>query len=384
MKTKTNRVPIIIIISVFMMLVSCGQKQDKVKKIMEDGVEVVLNHIEPYRIKGESGTVQLKKEFSIDTENEEMLEIGLTGIETFDVDSEGNIYLIQWASSEDYIFKFDPKGNFLTSFSRKGQGPGEIEWGALVRISPKGEIIAKDVAKSKIQVFGQDGKFLREIRMEKSYFPIPLENGKYLIFWGEDTPEWRKQYVGICNSQFEDIKTLDVFQYPNILNVKGPVNRGWLIFSASKDKIYTGNTERGYEIRVHDIEGNLLRKIRKDHKPMKVPEEYKKTYFERFPEGDPILENLYFADQWPAFRDFYAGDEGHLYVLTHEEGVNPGEYMYDIYNSDGAFIGRMSLVNNQRLQNESFAAQVKKDRLYSLQENESGYRELVVYRMMWE
>jgi hypothetical protein len=111
MKTKTNRVPIIIIISVFMMLVSCGQKQDKVKKIMEDGVEVVLNHIEPYRIKGESGTVQLKKEFSIDTENEEMLEIGLTGIETFDVDSEGNIYLIQWASSEDYIFKFDPKGN---------------------------------------------------------------------------------------------------------------------------------------------------------------------------------------------------------------------------------------------------------------------------------
>jgi hypothetical protein len=117
---------------------------------------------------------------------------------------------------------------------------------------------------------------------------------------------------------------------------------------------------------------------------MKVPEEYKKAYLERFPEGDPILENLYFADQWPAFRDFFADDEGRLYVLTHEEGVNPGEYMYDIYNSEGAFIGRMSLVNNQRLQYESFAARVNKDRLYSLQEKENGYKRLMVYRMKWE
>lgn len=372
---------LIVVLSVFFY---CGPGRDRVEKTVEDGVEVVLNHLEPYRIKDESGTVHLEREFSIDTENQEMLEIGLTGIETFDVDSEGNIYLIQWASSEDYIFKFNQKGNFLTSFCRKGQGPGEIEWGALVRVSPQNEVIAKDVAKLKIQVFDRDGKFLREIRLEKSYFPVPLESGKYLIFWGEDTPEWRKQYVGICSSEFKDIKTLDVFQYPNILNVKGPVNRDRLIFSTSKDRIYTGNTERGYDIHVYDIEGNPFRKIRKDYEPVKVLEEYKKAYFERFPEGDPILENLYFTEQWPAFRDFFADDAGRLYVLTHEEGANPGEYMYDIYNSEGAFIGRISLVNSQRLQYEPFAARVKKDRLYSLQEKENGYRELVVYRMIWE
>ena len=372
---------LIVVLSVFFY---CGPGRDRVEKTVEDGVEVVLNHLEPYRIKGEFGTVHLEREFSIDTENQEMLEIGLTGIETFDVDSEGNIYLIQWASSEDYIFKFDQKGNFLSSFCRKGQGPGEIEWGALVLVSPQNEVIAKDVAKSKIQVFDRDGKFLREIRLERSYFPVPLENGKYLIFWGEDTPEWRKQYVGICSFEFKDIKTLDVFQYPNILNVKGPVNRDRLIFSASKDRIYTGNTERGYEIRVYDIEGNPFRKIRKDYEPVKVPEEYKKAYFERFPEGDPILENLYFTEMWPAYRDFFTDDAGRLYVLTHEEGTNPGEYMHDIYSSEGAFIGRMSLVNNQRLQYEPYAARVKKDRLYSLQEKESGYRELVVYRMIWE
>ncbi len=365
-------------------LVCCGPGSEKIEKTVEDGVEVVLNHLEPYRIRGESGNIHLERVFSIDTESQELLEIGLTGIETFDVDSEGNIYLIQWASSEDYIFKFDQEGNFLTSFCRKGQGPGEIEWGALVRVSPENEVIAKDVAKPKIQVFDRDGEFLREIRLEKSYFPIPLKNGIYLVFWGEDTPEWRKQFVGLCSSEFKDVKTLDIFQYPNILNVKGPVNRDRLVFSASKDRIYTGNTERGYEIRVHDIEGNPLQKIRKDFEPVKVPEEYKKAYFERFPEGDPILENLYFTEQWPAYRDFFSDDAGRLYVLTHEEGANPGEYMYDIFNSEGAFIGRMSLVNNQRLHYEPFVVRVKNDLLYSLQEKESGYRELIVCRMIWE
>ncbi|MCK4759240.1 MAG: hypothetical protein KAT69_04290, partial [Candidatus Aminicenantes bacterium] len=147
---------LIYLIVVLFVFFYCGPGRDRVEKTVEDGVEVVLNHLEPYRIKGEFGTVHLEREFSIDTENQEMLEIGLTGIETFDVDSEGNIYLIQWASSEDYIFKFDQKGNFLSSFCRKGQGPGEIEWGALVLVSPQNEVIAKDVAKSKIQVFDRD------------------------------------------------------------------------------------------------------------------------------------------------------------------------------------------------------------------------------------
>jgi len=94
MKNKTKVISIVLSISVFMMFVSCG-KQEKVDKIMEDGVEVVLNHIEPYKIKGESGNLLLANEFSIDTENEDMLKIGLTDMETFDIDQDGNIYVIR-------------------------------------------------------------------------------------------------------------------------------------------------------------------------------------------------------------------------------------------------------------------------------------------------
>lgn len=371
---------LILILSLFL---SCGQKE-KVEKIMKDGVEVVINQIEPYIIKGESGTLHLERQFSIDTEKEEMLEIGLIDIETFDIDQEGNIFAIRWISDKNYIFKFDQEGNFIKSFLRFGQGPGEIEHGGTVLVNPQGEIIAKDPSKRKFLIYDRDGNYLREIQTEKNYHPTPLENGKYFIFWGEDTPEFRKQHVGICNSVFEDVKKLDSFQYPNALNVKSPVNRDRLIYSTSRDRIYIGNSERGYEIQVYDLEGKLLQKIRKEYKAVEVSEEFKKAYFDLFPKGDPFLEIFYFTKHWPSFRHLFTDDEGRLFVLTHEEGINPGEYMYDIFNSEGAFIGRISHFNNRELHREAYNAKATKNHLYCLQVKESGYKELVVYRMKWE
>ena len=376
---------LIYLILILFLFFYCGPKQEIVEKFIEDGVEVVINHIEPYKIKGESGNLHLESAFSIDTEKEEMLDIGLVGIETFDVDSEENIYLMQWETSENYIFKFDSEGNFLASFCRRGQGPGEIEYGGTLLINPQGEIIAKDVSKRKFILYDRDGNFLREINLKKNYDPIPLENRKYFVFWGEDTPEFRKQYVGICSSEFEDVRHLDAFQYPNALNVRTPVNRDRMIYGVSKDRIYIGNSKRGYEIQVYDLEGNLLQNIRKEYEAVNVSEESKKAYFSFFPEGDPWRDKFYFTEHWPPFRYLFTDDEGHLFVLTHEEGINPGEFMYDIFTSEGIFIGRTSLWNNKKLYPTIiFPVRAKKNRLYCLREKESGYKELVVYKMKWE
>ena len=375
----------IFIIAIILLFCFCTSRYDNVEKQTEDGVEVVVNHLEPYRLKGEPSTLNLEEEFTIDTEKEEMLEIGLIGIETFDVDGEGNIFLIQWDSRENYIFKFDSKGNFKTSFCRRGQGPGEIEWGSLVLINPEGEVMAKDISKQKFLIYDREGNFLREIHLGSFFHMlVPLLNGQYFIFWGEDTPEFRKQFVGLCNSKFEDVKKLDAFQYPNVMFVKSPVNRDRLEYTVSKDRICIGNTERGYEIHVYDLEGRLLRKIRKEYDAVEVTEDFKKSYFERFPEGDPFLDLLYFNKHWPPFRYLFTDEEGRLFVLTFEKGPNPGEYMYDIFNPDGAFVRRIGLKNQGMFTGPVFPARAKNGRLYCLREKESGYKELVVYRMKWE
>jgi len=50
---------IILLLSLFFY---CGPKQEKVEKIMVDGVEVFLNHLEPYKIKGDPTTFTFEKE----------------------------------------------------------------------------------------------------------------------------------------------------------------------------------------------------------------------------------------------------------------------------------------------------------------------------------
>lgn len=368
-----------VILMCLFLLCAC-EKQPQIDRIMENGVEVVLNHVQPYVIGQNSGISVRNQAFSIDTEKEEILKLGLTDIETFDVDPDGNIFIIQWQSKEHFIFKFSPEGRFVKSFVRFGQGPGELEYGGRILITPQNEILAKDPSKRKFALYDRDGHFIKDIRQEKNYSPVPLRNGKYFVFWGEGDPEWRKQFVGLADSDFKDVNVLDAFQYPNAMNVKCPVNRHMLLYAVAQDNIYIGNTERGYEIRVFDLEGRLLRKIRKEYKPVRVVEDIRTAYFKMFPEDDPVKNNFYFTDEWPPFRGLYADDQGRLFALTYEPGLKTGEFMYDIFDSEGIFAGRLSLGNMKNLaRQDSYKIDVRNRRLYGLREKDTGYKELAVF-----
>ena len=70
--------------------------------------------------------------------------------------------------------------------------------------------------------------------------------------------------------------------------------------------------------------------------------------------------------------------------MTYEKGENPGEYMYDIFNPEGVFIGRKSL--NLRWADLYFGVKyqtIKNDKLYCYREDENGFMEMVVYKMRW-
>jgi hypothetical protein len=94
-------------------------------------------------------------------------------------------------------------------------------------------------------------------------------------------------------------------------------------------------------------------------------------------------QKIYFPENWYPFHSFFTDDKGRLYVMTYEPGVNPGEYIYDIFNEDGIFIARRSM--NVYYQGYGrLYAKAKKDHLYCVQEKQSGYKQLVVYRMIWK
>lgn len=372
---------IVFLMVLLLFFINCKPKHDEIEKTIENGIEVVLNKIEPYKTNGISLTLQLEFVFSIDTEKEECLEMGLIGIETFDVDSEGNIYLIQWQSKENYIYKFDHQGTFIKSFLRYGQGPGEIVWGGTVLVNPLSEIYAKDPSKRKFLIYSKDGEFLREVIIGRHLHPIPLKNGKYFIFWQDQNPEFFTDYIAVSDAEFDQVTELGVLRWANPSNNKREVNGSRMIHGFSKDEIFVGHSKRGYEIHVYDLEGTLIRKIRKKFTPVDVSDEYKEAFYKSFPEGYPYRANYYFTKSWPPFRYLFTDDMGRLYVMTYEEGSRSGEYIYDIFNPDGVFISRMSLDNLEH--NRPITAKAKNNRLYYLHIKKSGYKELVVCRMHW-
>ena len=53
-------------------MVGCQDKAANVERFMEDGVEVIVNHLEPYKIRGEPSTLFLEETFTIDTERQDI------------------------------------------------------------------------------------------------------------------------------------------------------------------------------------------------------------------------------------------------------------------------------------------------------------------------
>ena len=403
MRNKTKIASNILLFSTIVMCVSCGPKQEKIEKIMEDGVDVIVNHLESYKIEGEPSALHLEEEFIIDLERDDFAEIGITDIGGFDVDSEGNIYIRCFGSSENFIFKFDANGNFAASYGRKGQGPGELQNAIYLRINERDEILVSDMAQKKLVVMNNQGDFVNETHIGPNHFMATLlDNNNLLVMKSifkldEGIVEMP---IVICNSDLEDIKMLHQGQKaPNLSRAKEAdvfntsVNTN--AWSISKGQIYIGNKENGYEFLIFDFNGGLKRKIRKEYSSVKISRQIKQKLrdlaLERL--GTKTSEKLYFPDNMPPFQFFFTDDEGRLYVMTWEKGEGPRDFIFDIFNSDGLFIGRISLSNGgnpypnnvlRAIGGNPYDVRVKNNRLYYMRGKESGYQELVVNKMTWE
>lgn len=373
---------VMILFSVF-----CSPKSDQVEKYMEDGVKIVVNHLEPYKIKGEPSTFVLEKEFTIDFSGDEIGELGIADATDFEADSEGNIYFFYSNKEGDLIFKFDPQGNYLTSFGIKGQGPGEMQWIIWTGIDSQDNLIVSDNGNRKVLIYADDGSLVEEIRYpSKVGLLYPLENGNFFGLWDKHpAPSDKYMYVwafSLYDPQFEEIKPLDtqnVYDF-NTQGFRGIVSRPYTSRQITREYIYLACEDRGYEILKYDLNGNLIQKIRKEYRLVAVSREIMK---ERERQYEAFGDEIWFPKYWLPTGNFFLDDRGRIFVKTFEKGEKAGEYMFDIFNPEGVFIGRKAM-NILTMGDVYVCAKSKNDRLYCFQEKSDGFREFNVYRMSWE
>lgn len=375
------------------LLVFCRANHPQVEKTTEDGVEIILNHIEPYRVPGEPSSVVLEKEFVIDAESPDLFKAGLTDIFRFGVGADGSIYIAQRPRKDvPVVFKFDKAGHFQSSFGRFGQGPGEIERCAYFGVIGRDEVYVLDAQRSRITTFDSTGELLRETRLPTNLIgAIPLENGNFLAPRSEVSPNEGQEEIALdlLDRQFVLAKVMHSFKFPIQRMGAAKINAYLTNPTGSFDshRIYVGLPGKDYEVLVFDLDGNLLRKIRKDYAPVAVTAAFRKEALARLPQGSPVSGRLEFPDHKPSFQYMFADEKGRLFVATSEIDAASGQNICDVFDASGVFICRAAVGYFDLLkmfwEGASLDVVAKNGRFYVLHEKENGYKEIVVSKAIW-
>jgi len=129
-------------------------------------------------------------------------------------DDEDNLYIadIGW----NKIFKFDPNGQFIMSFGRKGQGPGEFGGrGLRISFGNDGYIYVFDRGNFRLTSFSKNGEFVKSFSLPQFLYDKAQVNSKgdiYLVSTsGEKVIDCYDKNFKLKNS-FLDIKRH--FKYP--------------------------------------------------------------------------------------------------------------------------------------------------------------------------
>lgn len=148
MKRLSNK---ILILAFILMLSAAFIYAQKTETI--DGVRVT--HNPKQGLWGENPQVTLtfvKNLGELDSEDENVL---FHMPEDIAFDNEGNIYVLDGGNQR--IQKFDASGNYLATLSRKGEGPGELQFPLSLDIDSNGYMYIPDMGNQRIQVLKPSG-----------------------------------------------------------------------------------------------------------------------------------------------------------------------------------------------------------------------------------
>lgn len=311
----------------------------------------------------------------------------LAGPTKFIADAEGNLFVLD--SKDNNIKKYDKNGKFVTTFSRSGQGPGEIQRCYQMSIDPEGNIVTNDLGNRRFSFFNNDGKFLHSIPFKKIIWNFKIgPKGKFYIETRDFDYRGDKGGTLIKIIQFSpDFRRtvpVDSMRIKDNIHINEPVsifvpqpypaNLSWDISPGGNIIVaYSGD----YTIKVFSPEVKLIKKFQFKGERIKISKEEKEEFFAGIvttssgggiKRGAPdyIRKNTKFPKYKPYFMSIIIDHEG--YILARTYGLNEKYNIIDVFTQDGEFINSVKLfpVNFTSTYNQGFVYSLKttEDYLY--------------------
>lgn len=360
----------------------------------ENGVKVIRNPQEP--IYGQD-IFSLEDELSIGKAKGREEYIFYRPID-IEADSEGNIYVLD--SGDKNIKAYDKKGRFLKIISRKGQGPGELSAPVDIFIDGRNRIYVSDSENSRITVFNTEGSFVNSFSL-KEYSPGKIvgvnPSGDLILVVNKFSSASDKNFIELdyivnaYSAGFDFINNLYVVSIPIMQQFVKDGRRialGALFPKSlccavgSLGNIYLADSQE-YKIQVYSPEGKLIHRILRECEAEKVSrrdiEDYLNGFFQENKDEKKFWSGIVEAElkvpeRKPFFdRFFFARDR--LLVLRLGNGKGKKSFL-DIFDADGRYIAGAHLSVLPRIW--------KKDKLYTIEEDEEGYQLIRRYKVNWK
>ena len=291
-------------------------------------------------------------------------------VRNFAVGDEGSFYVLDTKSSQVKVF--DPAGKYVRTIGRAGQGPGELDRPRMLSLNRgSGEIAVLELSR-RMSFFKLDGTFLRHVSFKEIWALYGHVDSKGRIYVTEG-------FVDPKDPRYE-LKKLgpDASVIAMLVKSPGPKPGAFNPFMAVgywriglNDTIVYGYPGT-YEIQVFGPDNpKAVKKIRREYDPVAVTAQEREEQAKDTPQGI----NLEFSKYHSAFYRFFLSDLGHVIVQTWEK-TNDGKTIYDIFDAQGRFIGRMPL--------KPSGIEILKGKYYALEEDEDGYQIVKRYAVTWK
>ncbi|MCG7853778.1 MAG: 6-bladed beta-propeller [Methanosarcinaceae archaeon] len=285
------------------------------------------------------------------------------------VDDNENMFVADL--KEDCVLVFDKRGGFVRTIGGKGQGPGEFGFPRDLIVMPNKDIAVLDSINRRITFFAESGTYRKSIS-EIDFNLVSFEISKTGIIVGMDIvreEESSRHEIKTYSPELKFITSVDSAPIQDIkkLNPFMPI-LGFAI--NAKDQIVYGYPS-SYEFKIYSIDGKLIKKIGRKYVPLEITDE-DMGRTKNLPPAIQTVIPKYHSPYW----SFFVDDECRIYALTWEKSSDGKRRMFDVFDEQGRYIARIPLPPRSLF--------IKRDRLYSVENDEEGYQHLKRYKVTWK
>lgn len=366
-----------LVISFIIGFTTCNQQRSewggKIEEI--NGVIVVHNPKEPIFSDDVFNLVEDLLIGKVEDQEEYMF----SQISAVDVDDNERIYVADMLPA--HIKVFDRNGEYVRTIGRKGQGPGEMQMPYFVQITSENEVLVQDFGTQRLNYFTPDGEFLRQKRIGTSRFSTLIKADSYGNFIGIVSlapPPIGGKIINKYDSDFNQMTVIaeDEQGKKGVLDI---AKISCFCDVSPSDNIVWGNSKE-YVLHILNPEGLLIKRIIKDSDPLKFTESDKDIYKERYADAAKRGLELNFPSHYPAFKDIFTDDKERIFVQTYQQIDGEKDFFFhDVFDADGKYIANVPVLANLNRN-----AVWKRDKLYTIDEDENGLPLIKRYQVAWK